>query len=114
MNKFDYEPIILGAVRVRAVDTVRRFLNDSKAYDTVISVLGGRKTTWELMNFGEWSWGRAIRIIISNPENRLKILDEQRTYLLCHPRKGNNRPKDINAIIKERQRSTFPSPSPEV
>lgn len=93
-NELNLRPIILGAVRTRTTLTVEHFLSSPITRQSTLNALASKEVAWELMNFGYWSWRRAVRVMISNPHDRLEILDSQRTYLVNHPKPNNNHPKE--------------------
>ncbi len=94
------KPIILGAVRTRTPLTVEHFLNDPRTRLAVLDVLASDDVALELMRFDQ---GVPDLTGVST-EDRLKILDDQRNYLLTHPRRGNNRPIPVGEIVRQRQK----------
>lgn len=94
--------IILGAVRTRTPLTVEHFLHSPDTRSETLRVLASSSAAWELMHFGNWSWRLALKVVISSPQGRLKILDDQKIYLLNNPRRGHNRPIDVHEMVKQR------------
>lgn len=92
--------IILGAVRTRATITINHFLFMPETRQATLDVLASEEVARELMVFGEGT----PDVIKMDSHGRLKILDDQRTYLLNHPKRGNNRPVDVNEIIRQKHK----------
>ena len=90
-DKEKYKKIILGAVRTRAVLTVDHFLFMPETRQATLDAMASEEVAKILMDFGEGT----PDVSAINPQDRLKILETQRTYLLNHPKKGNNRPINI-------------------